>query len=162
MVVQVKPFSNMHVCEHPSLSATLPSSHSSPASRFPFPQLAAHAWVVEPVRQTGSLVQVLEQPLPSPLKRPFGPVQPVGKGGVSLVPQSQPSLPVCLPSPQTATVQTLFIPAGGLGQLAPGSIRQFLEQPSPSVLFPSSQASVPMRMPSPHLGVHFLPGTRHT
>src|ERR1022692_4303265 len=115
MVVHVKPCSTLHRCEHPSPSATLPSSQSSPASRFPFPQLVAQAWVVEPVRQTGSLVQVFEHPVPSPLKRPFGPVQPVGKGDVLLVPQSQDSLVSTMPLPQTELTPPLpaapFVPA---------------------------------------------------
>ena len=41
---------------------------SSPGSRLPSPQAEVHAWVLcdELSTQVGSLVQVFEQPLPSP------------------------------------------------------------------------------------------------
>ena len=44
---------------------------------LPFPQVVEQApRLARALRQVGSLVQVFEQPVPSPLKRPFGPVQP--------------------------------------------------------------------------------------
>jgi len=43
----------------------------------------------------------------------------------------------------------------------PGSSLQVGEQPSSGVVLPSSHASAAAMMPSPHLGVHGLPGTRH-
>ena len=91
VVVQVNPASTLQSCEQPSPSFWLPSSHSSPASTLPLPQLGVQACVLpDELRQIGSLVQVLEQPVPSPLKRPFGPVHPAG---ISLgsEPQSQAS-----------------------------------------------------------------------
>src|SRR5450631_1735235 len=67
---------------------------------LPFPQLVEQAWVLpEALRQVGSLVQVFEQPVPSPLKSPFGPVHPLGKL-VGSVPQSQASPDSFLPLPQ--------------------------------------------------------------
>ncbi len=74
VVMQVNPVSTLQSCEQPSPSFWLPSSHCSPASTLPFPQLGAQACVFpDELRQIGSFVQVLEQPVPSPLKRPFGP-----------------------------------------------------------------------------------------
>ena len=71
---------------------------------LPFPQLVEQAWVLpEALRQVGSLVQVFEQPLPSPLKRPFGPVHPVGTL-VGSVPQSHASPTSFTPLPQTVMV----------------------------------------------------------
>src|SRR5580698_1886300 len=128
---------------------------------LPFPQTVAQAWVTPAaLRQMGSLVQVFEQPVPSPLKRPLGPVQPVGKV-VRLVPQSQASPASTTPLPQTASVQTLLLP-GVLVQLAPGSTWQVDEQPSPLTSLPSSHFSVPVTMPSPQRGMHGLPGTWQT
>ena len=124
-LVQVNPDSRVQVDEQPSPETVFPSSHCSPFSTFPFPQTVLQACVPQdPVvsRQTGSLVQVLEQPVPSPLKRPFGPVQPEGKV-VKLVPQSQASPASTMPLPQIAMVH---IPGAGafaavFGQVAPGS-----------------------------------------
>ena len=76
-------------------------------------------------RQIGSLVQVFEQPVPSPLKRPLGPVQPRGNV-VGSVPQSQASPASLMPLPQMAVVH---IPAAGapdavVGQVEAGSTWQ--------------------------------------
>src|SRR3569623_717445 len=47
-------------------------------------------------------------------------------------------------------------------QLDPCSTRQVREHPSPSLVLPSSQASMPFTMkPSPQMGTQRLPGTRH-
>ena len=116
--LHMKPPSSVQVFEQPSPSSRLPSSQASPISTAPLPQLMAHAPVVAPVRQLGSLVQVFEQPDASPKNRPFGPAQPAGHGAVRLVPQSQPSLPSFMPLPQMDALQTLGMPV----QLAPGSI----------------------------------------
>ena len=127
----------------------------------PLPQAVAHACVFpDGSRQLGSLVQVFEQPDPSPKNRPFGPLQPVGNVTL-LVPQSQPSLPSFTPLPQTDAAQVLLPPAAPV-QVAPGSTRQIEEQPSPFVVLPSSHASLPIFMPSPHAGTHGVPGTRHS
>ncbi len=116
--MQVKPSSTLQVEEQPSPLTWLPSSQSSPVSMLPFPQLVEQACVFpEALRQVGSLVQVFEQPEPSPLKRPFGPVQPVGNLVVS-VPQSQPSPASFTPLPQMETLHTLGVPV----QVAPGSV----------------------------------------
>ena len=157
--MQVYPSSTLHDDEQPSWSFRLPSSQSSPVSRLPFPQLVAHSWV-DPVpfvpRQMGSLVQVFEQPVPSPLNRPFGPVQPVGMVLGSL-PQSQDSPVSLIPFPHFATLQSL----PGVGQSAPGSTWQVTEQPSPLRVLPSSHASLPSSLLSPQIGVQGFPGTRH-
>ena len=59
--------------------------------------------------------------------------------------------------PQTAILH--FCPA--VGQSAPGSIWQVLEQPSPLALLPSSHCSPLRILPSPHLAMQALPTTRH-
>src|SRR4051812_25091812 len=74
------------------------------------------------------------------------------------VPQSQDSPSSLLPLPHSALSQWLGSPE----QAAPGSFRHKLEQPSPSFAFPSSQVSVPLILPSPHLGTQRLPGTWHS
>ncbi len=124
---------------------------------LPLPQLTAQA-VVLPLesRHLGSLVQVLVQPVPSPLKRPFGPVQPLGSL-VGSLPQSQASPVSLMPLPQTATVHLLGVPV----QDAPGSSWQVAEQPSPLSVLPSSHCSLPVIFPSPQSGMQALPGTRH-
>jgi len=63
------------------------------------------------------MVQVFEQPVPSPLKRPFGPVHPFGNL-VGSVPQSHASPVSTMPLPHTDFLQTLGDPV----QLQPGSI----------------------------------------
>src|SRR4029077_4696761 len=92
-----------------------------------------------------------------------GPLHPVGYGGALLVPQSQPSLPSFLPLPQIVGVQA---PGAGIvpffGQAAPGSTWQVDEQPSPSVMLPSSHCSIPLIMLSPQAGTQGRPGTRHS
>src|SRR5262245_15886872 len=95
---QVKPPSTLHLSSQPSPLSRLPSSQSSPISLLPLPQLVSQARVlaVEPSRHFGSLVQVFEQPVPSPKNRPFGPGQPAGSFVASL-PQSQPSLDSLVP-----------------------------------------------------------------
>src|SRR5579871_3221914 len=145
----------MQVLEQPSPETVLPSSHSSPASTLPFPQTVEQAVVVpappaehvpELERQVGSLVQVFEHPVPSPLKRPFGPVQPLGSF-VGSVPQSHDSPAPTTPSPQTARVHLPACGADGVpGQVAPGSRWQVEEQPSPLLVFPSSHCSPPVIM----------------
>src|SRR3569623_1323162 len=143
-----EPPSSLQADEHPSPEAVLPSSHSSPVSTLPLPQVMSQARVVVvplPSRHFGSLVQVFEQPLPSPKNRPFW------------SPASQDSPGATMPLPHTAGLHLLGV---DLSQLAPGSMRQVLEQPSPLSVLPSSQDSVPVRMPSPQSGVHRLPGTR--
>ena len=70
------------------------------------------------MRQVGSLVQVLEQPVPSPLKRPLGPVQPEGNF-VGSVPQSQPSPASFTPLPQMAVVH---FPGAGAPEPAVGQV----------------------------------------
>src|SRR5580765_5885677 len=167
MLSQVNPPSTLQSGPHPSLGSRFPSSHSSPLSTLPLPQVTAQAWVAPAaVRQDGSLVQVFEQPVASPKKRPFGPLQsappgpwPAGYGAALFVPQSQPSVPSFLPLPQIDAVQTLGVP---VLQVAPGSIEQVDEQPSPSALLPSSHASPPFFMPSPQAGTQGRPGTRHS
>src|SRR5262245_44236058 len=167
MLSQVKPPSMVQVGEQPSPGSRLPSSQASPISTLPLPQVTAQAWVTPAdVRQTGSLVQVFEQPVASPKNRPFGPLQsappgpcPAGYGAALFVPQSQPSVPSLLPLPQIAAVQTLGL---AVVQVAPGSIEQVDEQPSPSALLPSSHASPPFFMPSPQAGTQGRPGTRHS
>jgi hypothetical protein len=69
---------------------------------LPFPHTLSQARVAPvPVvpRQIGSLLQVFEQPVPSPLRRPFGPEQPAGSP-TSEVPQSQVSPASTTPFPQ--------------------------------------------------------------
>ena len=69
---------------------------------------------------------------------------------------SQVSLPSMMPSPQ---IGTHGFP--GTGQRQPDStIEQSLEQPSPLVLFPSSQASGGVSIPSPQMALrtHSSPG----
>src|SRR6187402_2776221 len=99
----------VHVAEQPSLPTWLPSSHSSPGSTFASPQRAVHACVTPAaLRHVGSCVQVLEQPEPSPrkrpLKRPFGPVA----GLATRSPKSQDSPDSFLPLPQTDLTQGVF------------------------------------------------------
>src|SRR3954470_18882418 len=106
----MKPISSVQVFEQPSPLSRLPSSHSSPVSTEPLPQLTAHACVVAPVRQEGSCVHVFEQPVASPKNNPFGPLHPVGQGPTRLVPQSQPSLPSFMLLPQMEALQTLGVP----------------------------------------------------
>ena len=159
--MQVNPDSFLHVDEQPSPSTALPSSQSSPVSMLPFPQLVEQACVLpEALRQVGSLVQVLEQPVPSPLKRPFGPVQPVGSF-VGSVPQSQASPASFTPLPQMAVVHAPAIGAPVLvvGQVEAGSTWQVLEQPSPLVVLLSSHFSLPSMTPSPQIGMQGFPGT---
>src|SRR4051812_27944571 len=114
-----------------------------------------------PERHFGSFVQVFEQPLPSPKKRPFGPLQvcppAVGNGAVVLVPQSHDSPVSSTPFPQIDFLQAI----PGVGQSEPGSTRQVAEHPSPLAVFPSSHFSPAVILPSPHSGTHFFPGTRH-
>src|SRR3954453_4757724 len=74
---------------------------------------------------------------------------------IGSVPQSHDSPSSLVPLPHTALSQWLGSPE----QVAPGSFRHRLEQPSPSTVFMSSQFSVPLILPSPHLGTHRLPGT---
>ena len=77
-------------------------------------------------------------------------MQPVGKGGVSLVPQSQASPASTMPLPQTAFVQTLGWPV----QVQPGSTWHVGEHPLSVVGFamPVSQVSLPSMTPSPQIG----------
>src|SRR3954471_5141271 len=125
---QVNPASFLHFDEQPSPSTAFPSSQSSPVSMLPFPQLVAQACVLPAeLRQIGSFVQVLEQPVPSPLKRPLGPVQPAGDA-VGWRPQWQPSPVSFTPFPQSALVHE---PGPVPEQVAPGSTWQLPEQPSP-------------------------------
>ena len=49
-----------------------------------------------------------------------------------------------------------------VGQLAPGSIKQLAEQPSSLAVFLSSHFSPPLMIPSPQVGTHLRPGTRHS
>jgi hypothetical protein len=157
-VVQVNPASTWQELEQPSPLTWLPSSQSSPGSTFPSPHTVEQAWLwPELSRQLGSLVQVFEQPVPSPKKRPLRPLQPLGRFTGS-VPQSHCSPISLIPLPQFALMQSW--PGEG-GQLAPGSIWQVLEQPSPLTAFPSSQVSLPVSLLSPQIGVQGIPGTRH-
>src|SRR4051794_38228633 len=160
-VAQVKPAeaSSLHIPEHPSPSTWLPSSHSSPGSTFASPQRGVHACVTPAaLRHVGSCVQVLEQPEPSPrkrpLKRPLGPVA----GLATRSPKSHDSPASFLPLPQMDLTQGALTGS----QVKPGSTKQVLEQPSPLSALPSSHFSVPVRVPSPHRGTHARPGTRHT
>ena len=159
-MAQVKPASIWQVDEQPSPLVWLPSSHASPASMLPFPQLVEQACVLPAeLRQVGSLVQVLEQPEPSPLKSPFGPVHPTGNF-VGSVPQSQASPASFTPLPQMAVVH--FPGAGAMavpGQVEAGSTWQVLEQPSPLLVLLSSQVSLPLMTPSPQIGTHGFPAT---
>src|SRR6516225_7361968 len=161
MGVQVKPGSVMQVDEQPSPLVVLPSSHCSPGSMLPLPQLTSQARVVVvpvPERQAGSSVHVFEQPRLAasgkPVSRPSGPGQPEGTFFGS-VPQSQPSFPSLMPLPQVACVHLLGVPV----HVDPGSMRHFDEQPSPFVLLPSSHASLPSSLPLPHMtvSVHMPP-----
>src|SRR4051812_3849080 len=160
----MNPPSSVQSFAQPSPESLLPSSHCSPVSTAPLPQVIAHAWFLpELSRQLGSFVQVFEQPLASPKNRPFGPLQPVGTFAGS-VPQSQPSLPSFTPLPQTVP---MHLPGAGapdvvFGQVAPGSTWQTAEQPSPSVLLPSSHCSPPTIMLSPQAATQGRPGTRHS
>src|SRR6187399_2318913 len=125
-VVQVKPPSSIHTLEQPSPSTALPSSQVSPdaVSMLPSPHAVLQATVTpEASRQVGSVVQVLEQPVPSPLNIPFWSAL------------SQDSPVSCMPLPHTAAVQT--VPT----HEKPGSVRQVLVQPSPLTSFKSSQFS---------------------
>ena len=53
--------------------------------------------------------------------------------------------------------------APGVGHDQPGSTWQVGEQPSPAMLFLSSQVSLPVTLPSLHTTVdtHAMPGTGH-
>ena len=67
--LQVNPASTLQADEQPSPLTMLPSSQSSPVSTLALPQLVSQARVVTvpvPERQTGSCVQVFEQPVASP------------------------------------------------------------------------------------------------
>src|SRR5262245_40981742 len=160
----MNPLSTMQVGEQPSPASLLPSSQSSPISMLPLPQVVEQACVTPAeVRQVGSFVQVLEQPVASPKNRPFGPLQPVGYGPSLFVPQSPPSFPSFMPLPQMAA---LHIPGAGppgadFGQVEPGSTWQADEQPSLSAVLLSSHCSPPLIMPSPQAGTQGRPGTRH-
>ena len=160
-VAQLNPASIWQVDEQPSPLTALPSSQVSPVSMLPFPQLVEQACVLPAeLRQVGSLVQVLEQPVPSPLKRPFGPVHPTGNV-VGLVPQSQASPDSFTPLPQMAVVHFpgAGAPASSSDRSEAGSTWQVLEQPSPLVVLPSSHVSLPSMTPSPQIGMHGFPGT---
>src|ERR1044071_6654004 len=87
-VVQVNPFSIVHVDEQPSPSLLLPSSQSSLSTR-PSPQRDVHA----PAEQSGSAWQSFEQP----------------SNGVWL-PSSHTSAPSALPSPHVVGVHVLGLP----------------------------------------------------
>jgi hypothetical protein len=104
----------------------------------------------------GSFVHVFEHPLPSPLNRPLGPVQPVGTF-VGSVPQSQDSPVSLTPLPQIDFVQTLGAPT----QVHPGSTPQLAEHPSPLVVLPSSHCLPSSTLPSPQMRMHAFPGTGH-
>src|ERR1043165_4008314 len=99
----VYPSSNVHVGEHPSEPTRLPSSHSSPTSRAPFPHVTSHARVVAPSRHFGSFEQVVEQPVPSPKKSPFS------------APTSQDSPTSRPPLPQTALIPPVPAPPVPVG-----------------------------------------------
>src|SRR6185436_1510620 len=143
--VQVKPASCLHLSSQPSPFARLPSSQSSPVSMLPLPQLVSQARVVAPSRHFGSLTQVLEQPLASPMNRPLHLSEPATQS-----PSSHDSPASTILLPHTAALHLL----GGvlLSQLAPGSTTHVGEQPSSAVVFMSSHCSPPMILPSPHAG----------
>jgi len=116
----MNPASIAQVGEQPSPAFVFPSSHASLRSILPLPHVAAQACVVPDAdRQTGSRVQVREQPDASPKNVPFGPLQPAGNA-LSLVPQSQASFASLTPFPQADFVQVLLPPAGP-EHCAPGS-----------------------------------------
>ena len=159
VLVQVTPASILQSLPQPSPLACLPSSHSSPGSMFPSPHVVEQAWLWPALsRQFGSLVQVFEQPVASPKKRPFWPLQPLGRFAGSL-PQSHCSPVSLIAFPQAAFLQGW--PGVG-GQVEPGSTWHVLEQPSPLTVFPSSQVSLPVSLLSPQIGEQGLPGTRHS
>src|SRR6266540_3681043 len=151
--VQVKPPSFMHLSSQPSPFARLPSSHSSPASTLPLPQLVSHARVVAPSRHLGSLVQVFEHPVPSPSNSPLHLSEP---GTQSPSSHDSPASTILLP--HLAAVHLLGSEV--LSQVAPGSTTQVGEQPSSGIVLPSSHPSLPaMIFESPHAGTHLRPGT---
>src|SRR5262245_52280281 len=61
-----------------------------------------------------------------------------------------------MPSPQVVT-QLLGSPV----HVQPGSVKQRSLQPSPAVVFVSSQVSAPLRMPSPQIPAHTLGSPWH-
>src|SRR3569623_2371121 len=104
MTSQDQPCSFLQSCEQPSPSAWLPSSQSSPLpslmSTLPSPQPALQAWFFPlESRHVGSLVQVFEQPLPSPRNTPY--CSPASHDSpASPMPKPQPHLlQVLAPSP---------------------------------------------------------------
>lgn len=126
---------------HPSFLNVLASSQSSPGSMMPFKQVGRHTSKPTPVparlqNQPISTSQVGLQPSP---------------GSVLL--SSQSSSPTRRPSPQIGT-QGVSKTEGHpcVGHVKPASMLQCLEQPSPSIKFPSSHSSpaTTCRMPSPH------------
>src|SRR5215471_12083064 len=131
------PGSMVQVAEHPSPSTLLPSSHASPTT-MPSPHFDAH----EAPPQSGSLRQSPEQP-----------------SNGSPLPSSQLSVPSILPSPQVVGVQVLGLPL----HFQPISTLQLAEQPSPAIVFLSSQSSGSTTTPSPQRATrwHGDPGGWH-
>jgi hypothetical protein len=126
------------VFEHPSPSIKFPSSQTSePYLRFPQVAVQTSGVVRDPPAQfqLASVTQ-FKHPLPCRVYVKF--------------PSSQFSPVTFFPSPQTGVqVETVLrVPV----QLKPVLIKQELEQPSVSIVFPSSHASFPFRM-FPHVGV---------
>src|SRR6188768_1351923 len=94
---------------------------------MPSPQLEVHGL---PVSQTGSARQSVEQP-----------------SSATVLPSSQLSAPSCFLSPQVVAEHLLGLPS----HLKPCSMRQWLLQPSPDMMFMSSQPSFGSTTPSPHV-----------
>src|SRR3954468_4965572 len=115
----------------------LPSSQYSPKLSRPSPQ-----------RSCGTMVQA------PPTPAAVGQDQPASTRRQSaaqpspscLLPSSQASSPITLPSPQTM-VEVQGLP--GTLHSKKGSVLHAPEQPSPGTMFPSSQASAPLSFPSP-------------
>ena len=122
---------------------------------LPLPQLVSQARVVAPSRHFGSLVQVFEQPVPSPRNRPLHLSEPATQS-----PSSHDSPASTFSLPHTAATHLLGIIV--LSQVAPGSTAHVGEQPSSGRRVPVVARFAADDLAVAARGTHLRPGTRHS